>query len=153
MRLEHFLRPERTVVLGGVTTLDALLHELAGAAASAGVDAGEVEVALREREAQASTSTPEGVAFPHALLDGVEETIVVAARTPDGVAMGKADHPPCDIVFCMIGASSAPWDHVRLLARLARIARGPGALDRIRAASDGEALYEALLNEDRSHGG
>lgn len=153
MRLEHFLRPERTVVLGGVTTRDELLRRLAETAASAGVDAGEVETALREREGQASTSTPEGVAFPHALLDGVEETIVVAARAPDGVAMGSADHPPSDIVFCMIGAASAPWDHVRLLARLARIARGAGALDRIRGASDDEALFQTLVSEDRSHGG
>ncbi len=152
MRLEHFLHPDRTVVLSGVTTADELLRQLAETASSAGVDADEVETALRERESQAATSTPEGVAFPHALLEGVTETIVVAARAPDGVVMGKGDHPPSDIVFCMVGAASAPWDHVRLLARLARIARGAGALERIRKAGDGAELYELLVNEDRSHG-
>lgn len=153
MRLEHYLHPDRTVVLNGVTTSEELLRRLAETASSAGVDASEVEAALGEREKQAATSTPEGVAFPHALLEGVEETIVVAARAPEGVAMGKGDHPPSDIVFCMVGSAGAPWDHVRLLARLARIARGSGALDRIRKASDEAELYEALVSEDRSHGG
>ena len=152
MRLEHFLHPDRTVVLSGVTTPDDLMKRLAETASTAGVDSGEVERALRQREEQAATSTPEGVAFPHALLDGVEETIVVAARAPDGVTMGKGDHPPSDIVFCMVGSASAPWDHVRLLARLARIARGSGALERIRKANDAAELYETLLSEDRAHG-
>jgi len=152
MRLEHFLHPDRTVVLSGVTTPDELLKRLAETASTAGVDAGEVERALHEREGQAATSTPEGVAFPHALLDGVGETIVVAARAPEGVSMGKGDHPPSDIVFCMVGSAKAPWDHVRLLARLARIARGSGALERIRKATDGRELFDTLVSEDRAHG-
>jgi len=153
MRLEYLLDSKRTLVLDGVTERDELLRELSAAAAgAAGLDAGEVERALREREKQAPTSTPEGVAFPHALIEGVGETILVAARAPSGVSMGAPDQPPADIFFCMVGAAEKPWEHVRLLARLARIARGEGALDRIRGAGTPEALHEALVAEDRSHG-
>ena len=152
MRLEHFLDAERTVVLTGVGSSAELLNRLASVASEAGVDGAALESALAEREEQMPTSTPEGVAFPHALLAGLDETIVIAARVPDGVVMGKGDHPPADIVFCMVGAADKPWDHVRLLARLARIARGPGALDRLRKANDAAGFYEALVAEDRSHG-
>jgi hypothetical protein len=38
------------------------------------------------------------------------------------------------------------------LARLARIARGPGALDRFRGCGDREAFQAALIDEDRKHG-
>ena len=36
----------------------------------------------------------------------------------------------------MFGDSNEPFSHVRLLARLARIAHSPGALDRLRAGLD-----------------
>ena len=151
MRLENYLDPARALVFEGVSDVDDLLSRLAAAASAAGVDESALRDALRAREASAPTSTPEGVAFPHALLEGVSETIVVAAKVPGGVVMGKADHPPADVVFCMVGSAESPWDHVRLLARLARIARGEGALDRIRASSTDAELFDALLTEDRAH--
>jgi PTS system nitrogen regulatory IIA component len=152
MRLEQYLHPDRTLVLEGVSDPDELLIQLARAAGSAGVDTDELEASLRDRESRAPTSTPEGVAFPHALLETVDETVVIAALAPDGVRLGKADHPPSDVIFCMVGSARAPWDHVRLLARLARIARGAGALERIRQSKNGQELYEALVREDRAHG-
>lgn len=152
MRLEQYLHPDRTLVLEGVSDRDDLLVRLAGAAATAGVDSVELQASLLDRESRAPTSTPEGVAFPHALLESVEDTVVVAALAPGGVRLGKADHPPSDVIFCMVGSAKAPWDHVRLLARLARIARGPGALERLRQARSGAELYEELVREDRAHG-
>ena len=151
MRLEQYLDPERTLVLDDVGGVDELLGRLASAARSAGVDASELESSLRDRESRAPTSTPEGVAFPHALLESVDETLVVAAVVKGGVQLGKADHPPSDVIFCMVGSAKSPWDHVRLLARLARIARAEGALERFRSATSGEELYAELVREDRSH--
>lgn len=151
MKLETYLSPSRTRVLDGIADADALLAVLAETASGEGVDREALLAALRERESAAATSTPEGVAFPHALMAGLDHTIVVAVRVAGGVMMGKADHPPSDVIFCMVGSAEKPWDHVRLLARLARLARGPGALDRIRAASSDQELYDTLVSEDRSH--
>jgi len=154
MQLESYLNPNRTLVLRDVADREDLLRRLAEASQPAMPDrtVEELIAALREREDSMPTSTPEGVGFPHAMLPDLEETIVVPARLIPGVAMGSADHPPVDIVFCMFGSSDRPWDHVRLLARLARIARGPGALDHLRKADTSEAFYEALVEQDRSHG-
>jgi len=152
MRLEYLLDPERTLVLDGLSDRDELLRRLAAAAAGDALDPEKVEQGIRKRESDAPTSTPEGVGFPHALIEGVEETVLVAARAPAGVNMGAPDQPPTDIFFCMIGSPEKPWEHVRLLARLARIARGEGALDRIREASTPQALHDALVAEDRAYG-
>ena len=151
MKLETYLDPSRTRVLDGIADADALLTVLAETASGVGIDPAALLEALRERERAAPTSTPEGVAFPHALLAGLDGTVVVAVKVNGGVMMGKADHPPSDVVFCMVGSAEKPWDHVRLLARLARLARGPGALDRIRAASNDRELYDTLVSEDRAH--
>lgn len=153
MQLSEFLDPDLIFVLEDVSTHEALIERLAAAAGKAlpGAGADRIAAALREREEQSPTSTPEGVGFPHALLPQLERTIVIVARLPKGVPSAVEDHPPVDLVFCIVGGSEEPWRHVRLLARIARVARGPGALKRFRSAESAEALLEALREEDRTH--
>ena len=153
MHLEQFCKPELALILAGVQSRDAALERIAQAVAPLipGVDADRLLASLIDRESKTPTSTPEGVAFPHALLPGLEQTIVVVATAKPAISFGVKDHPDSDVLFAMFGPDERPWDHVRLLARIARVARGPGALARFRAATSPEALFEALLAEDRSH--
>jgi nitrogen PTS system EIIA component len=155
MRIEPLLSEDRVVLIEGASDPARVLRRVAEVAA-AGVDsrsAGELEEALLERERRYPTSTPDGVAFPHAMLEGVASTVLVVAGVRPAVKFRDAGEvPPIDLVFGMIGSSAEPFQHVRLLARLARICRGPGALDRLRTAGDARALYEAVLTEDRAHG-
>lgn len=154
MRLEPCLKPELTLVLEGCPGLDAALESLADLGTSwPGLPAKEELIqGLKDREERYPTSTPEGVAFPHVLVKGVEQTLIVPALLKPGVKWKNPAHPAQDLVFGMFGNIDRPWEHVRLLARLARIVRTPGALDRLRAATDAPGLHEALLIEDRSHG-
>ncbi|MCA9293255.1 MAG: PTS sugar transporter subunit IIA [Phycisphaerales bacterium] len=154
MRLEPLLKPELVLVLEGLSDKESVLHALANAALGSlnGVDQTALERELAERERRYPTSTPDGVAFPHAMLPGIQNTVVVAALLRPGVSFGVESHPAADIVFGTFGCSEKPFGHVRLLARLARIARGPGALDRLRAVGDGAALFKQLVDEDRLHG-
>ena len=153
MRLEEFCKSELALVLDGVKSRDAALERIAQAAAPEipGVDAAQLLASLVEREAKTPTSTPEGVAFPHALLPGLEQTIVVVATAKPAINFGVKGHPGSDVLFAMFGPEERPWDHVRLLARIARVSRGSGALERFRQAASAEALYEALIAEDRTH--
>lgn len=153
MRLESFLKRSDVLVIEDAGSRNEVLDRIAEAAADAtgGAQKSDLVDALMEREKQMPTSTPEGVGFPHALLPAIDQTRVIAALLKPGVSFGVADHPPVDLVFGMFGSSEKPWEHVRLLARLARIARGDGALERLRSAADAEALFEALIEEDRSH--
>jgi PTS system nitrogen regulatory IIA component len=153
MRLEQFCKPELALVLSSVKSRDVALEMIAQAAAPVipGSDAEHLLASLIDRESKTPTSTPEGVAFPHALLPGLEQTIVVVAIAKPGINFGVKGHPDSDVLFAMFGPEERPWDHVRLLARIARVARGVGALERFRSANSPEALFEALLAEDRSH--
>ena len=154
MKLESLIDLELTLVLDDVADRDALLRRLAEhlAARIEDIDAGRLHQALVDRERQAPTSTPEGVAFPHALYEGAGETCVVLARVPGGVDFGHPDHPPSDLIFAMVGPSDAAWQHVSILARLARICHSPGALDAMRKARDAQSLFECLQAEDARHG-
>ncbi len=154
MRLEPLLKPDLVLVLDGVGNREAVLKALASAAVGAlnGVDQGVLEKELADREKRYPTSTPDGVAFPHAMLADIETTVVVAVLLRPGVRFGVESHPAADIAFGTFGCAERPFGHVRLLARLARIARGPGALERLRASSDSSELFKRLIDEDRLHG-
>ena len=153
MRLEAFCQPELALILNGLRSRDAALEQIATAAAPMipAVNADHLLVSLIDRESKTPTSTPEGVAFPHALLPGLEQTVVVVATAKPAIDFGVKGHIASDVLFAMFGPEERPWDHVRLLARIARVSRGPGALERFRAAATPEALFEALIAEDRSH--
>jgi PTS system nitrogen regulatory IIA component len=152
MRLEPYLDPNLAIVLDKPGDKDAVLAALADLGAPAlGLEPADVLAALRAREAQMPTSTPEGVAFPHALLKGLERTIVIPMRLRPGLRFGSTNHPPADLVFGMIGPDDRPWDHLRILARLARLLRIDSVRDRLRNANTADELAEALLQEDRDH--
>lgn len=154
MALQPYIRPELTFIFDDVESRDDLFRRLAGAVDSM-IPAlrGEALVQrLIAREKQMPTSTPEGVAFPHALAAEIDKTMVTVALLKPGVSFDVAHHPVSDLIFCMFGPTSDPWDHVRLLARLARIVRAEPARNRLRSSEDANQLYESLLAEDRSHG-
>jgi PTS system nitrogen regulatory IIA component len=154
MRLEPLLQNELTMVLPGPASRDALLEQISKRMAEVleGVDAEALQSALATREQQGPTSTPEGVAFPHAMVEGMDETVVAVAVLEKGVPFGHADHPPSDVIFVIAGSQASAWEHVSVLARLARICHTPGALRSFRDCRDGEQLYEVLRAEDARHG-
>lgn len=154
MKLTELLRQDLCWVLDGASTRDALLVDLCERIASAdtGVDSGALLAALMERERQGSTATPEGVALPHAMFDDVQESFVAVALLHEGVDFQAAHRKPVDMVFVLVGAKDRPWEHLRVLARVARVCNGAGALGRLRGAVDGADLMQRLLSEDGKYG-
>lgn len=154
MRLEPILHPGLTAVLLGLKSRDEALTAIAqrGTQKFPAVSQAAFLAALKDRETKYPTGTPEGVAFPHALLPEVPETAVVCLLLKPPVKWGGRNQPGQDVIFAILGNSDAPWEHVRLLARLARVVRGAGALERLRACSDGKELFHLLVEEDRAHG-
>jgi len=153
MRLESLLRPDLTLWIRDAADRDAVLLELARAATEQIPEAtvADLHRALLDRESQMPTSTEEGVAFPHAMLDQIQQTVLLTALIEPPVPFrGDGEHS-VSLAFCMFGSPERPWEHVRLLARLARVARAPGALDRLRTAKDQKELYERMVEEDRAH--
>lgn len=153
MALEPHLRPDLILILDSCGTREALFDEICRAVNShiPALDVAALKAKLIEREEQVPTSTPEGVAFPHALSPEIDTTLVVVARVKGGVTFGQPEHPPADLVFCMFGPSKSPWEHVRLLARLARLVHTEHARQSLRDATDAQALYDRLVTEDRAH--
>lgn len=153
MELSPYLCPELVFHLQRIGSRDELFHLFSRAVQAQLPEPGSVSLyqPLVEREQQMPTSTPDGIAFPHAVAPGIPRTLVVAAQIVEGVDFGVPEHPRCDLILGMFGSSENPWEHVRLLARLARIVHTESSRRNLRLAVNSEDLYRKLLEEDRSH--
>jgi len=150
--LTPLLHPDRTLLLDGSESVDWLFETVATIASEeSGVgNVPQVRAALHDQEARRSTVTPEGVAFPHALLFAARKPAVVPAIAPKGVMLPGAKGP-ATILFFLVGSSADPWGHIRTLARLSRCVVRSEVRARLLAAPDAAGAVEVLLREDARH--
>ena len=76
--------------------------------------------ALLDREKLASTGIGSNVAIPHALLEGLTETVIAFGRSKKGIPFGSQDGSPAKLIFLIVGPSRQDLIHLQLLSRLAR---------------------------------
>ena len=121
------------------------LHELAAVAARlAPVEERTVFEALLQRERLGSTGIGEGIAIPHGKLPSLSRLVGAVARLEKPIDFEALDGQPVDILFLLLAPEGAGADHLKALARIARLLREPGVLGRIRAARDADALYAVM---------
>ncbi len=155
MHLCDFLDPELIFIGLDGEDKQSLLAELAELTARhiPGVDPKVLLALLRAREEESSTGVGSGVAIPHCFLDGLERSRCVLAQVPGGVAFDAIDDAPVLILFLLLSPPSARMTHLRLLARISRVAHREGFARDAAAATSTEELHELLTCEDRSHAG
>jgi mannitol/fructose-specific phosphotransferase system IIA component (Ntr-type) len=153
MRLSQYLRQD--LVMHGLDAQDrsGALRAICDALLDAGlVPTGDaVFDALRRREEAHTTALGDGVAVPHAVLPSLEERLLVVVTTKDPLPYGEGGDDPVDILFVLLSPPGKEGEHIKLLARICRLARHPGFLDNLRAASSNEDLYQTILREDSQH--
>jgi fructose-specific phosphotransferase system IIA component len=120
------------------------LAEMAALLAAAGRIAGAEELtrALLAREKLTSTGVGDGIAIPHAMLPGLEETLLAFGRKADGLAFEAIDRKPVRLIFLLAGPPGREFVHLQLLSRLARLLRDTG----FRQALMGVGTPEGVLD-------
>jgi len=68
------------------------------------------------------------------------------ARLEKPVDFEALDGQPVDVLFLLLAPEGAGADHLKALARVARVLREPGLIERVRATRDAMALY-AIMTE------
>ena len=100
--------------------------------------------AINERESLASTGIGQGLAIPHAKMEGVDRVVGVLARLANPVEFDAIDGKPVDVVFMLIAPADAGSDHLRALAAASRLLRDPAIASFCRTAKSADALAAAL---------
>lgn len=129
-----------------------VLQELAAkAAALSGVGEREILDALMQRERLGSTGVGHGVAIPHAKLAGLGRLFGVFARLDRPVHFEAIDDQSVDLVFVLLAPAAAGADHLKALARIARLLRDPGTAAKLRSSHDASAIFALLTESAASH--
>ena len=147
MPLLDFLDPQAGLPALRVSGKKQALQELAAHAARlTDLPESTVYEALLQRERLGSTGIGEGIAIPHGKLPGLNRIFGLMARLDKPVDFEALDDQPVDILFLLLAPEGAGADHLKALARVARVLREPGVIERIRTTRDAAALY-AIMTE------
>lgn len=101
---------------------------------------------LREREKLGTTGLGQGVAVPHAKLQGLAATTGIFCRITPPVDFAAVDGEPVDLILAVLTPEQGPSDHPKVLAKVARTLRDRDLCDRLRAVQD-QAAVLALLSD------
>ncbi len=128
------------------TTKRELIQVLSNKIASlSGVDERVVFEAVWERENLGSTGYGDGVAFPHARIEGLKKVSAMFVRLDEPVDFDSLDGKPVDLVFLLISPENSGADHLTALATLSRVLKTAGSCENLRKSRSVEELY-AVLN-------
>jgi PTS system nitrogen regulatory IIA component len=138
--------PDAVLACVKASSKKALLAELAGrAAALYKLDERRLFDRLLERERLGSTGIGGGIAIPHGRMGGLDKPVGVFARLGHPVDFDSIDERPVDTVFLLLAPEGAGADHLKALARVSRLLRDRGLVEKLRATESADALYALLV--------
>jgi len=127
-----------------------VLQELSAAMAKAlGIDPREAFEAVLERERLGSTGVGEGVAIPHARIEGLARPVGGFAHLVEPADFEAIDERKCDLVFMLLAPSDAGADHLRSLAKVSRLFRQESVRSALRNAPTVDGVL-AILSPDKT---
>jgi nitrogen PTS system EIIA component len=145
MLLTDLVAPNAIIPALRVNSKKQLLQELAAKAAElCGQGERTILETLQQRERLGSTGVGDGVAIPHGKLPKLTKLFGLFVRLERGVDFEALDSQPVDLVFLLLAPEAAGADHLKALARVARLLREPDVVRKLRDSRDAEALYAVL---------
>jgi PTS system nitrogen regulatory IIA component len=149
MDIGELLVPEGIVLKTGASSKRQALHSVAAAAGHCiGIDESRIFDALMEREALGSTGLGNGVAVPHARLEGLPGIRAVFVRLDTPVAYDSVDDRPVDLLFALFAPVNSGAEHLRALAAVSRALRSAELREHLRQARTVDALHALFVREE-----
>jgi len=145
MPLSDLVAPQAVIPALKVNNKKQALQEIAArASALAGLSEREVLDVVQQREKLGSTGIGNGIAIPHGKLAKLDRLFGLFARLDRSIDFEALDGQPVDLVFLLLAPESAGADHLKALARVARLLRSAETAKMLRDSRDAEAIYAVL---------
>lgn len=107
-------------------------------------DEREIFETLNQRERLGSTGVGNGIAIPHGKLAKMDGLFGMFARLERPIDFESLDGEPVDLIFLLLAPESAGADHLKALARVARLLRDPEVARKLRQCRDAQAIHALL---------
>jgi PTS system nitrogen regulatory IIA component len=145
MPLTDLVAPNAVIPALKANSKKQVLQELAArAAALTGRDERTIFEILMQREKLGSTAVGGGIAIPHGKLAPLDKLFGLFARLDRPVDFEALDAQPVDLVFLLLAPENAGADHLKALARVARLLRDSDVARKLRESRDAQAIYAVL---------
>ncbi len=102
--------------------------------------------AVLERESHIGTGLGSGVAIPHARVKELKETLVVFARSREGVDFDCPDNAPSRLIFLMLVPEDQAAKHLQLLSELAKVFGQSERREQLEEAKTAEEICDIFAN-------
>ena len=127
------------------TTKKAVLMEMSDKAAQiSGLLSHEILDAVLLREGLDSTGIGDGIAIPHGKVARCDQIVGVFAKLEKPIPFDAIDAEPVDMLFMLIASEAAGADHLKALARVARMFRDNAVRGQLRATREAASLFAIL---------
>jgi PTS system nitrogen regulatory IIA component len=145
MTITDLVAPEAIVPALKVTSKKQALQDLAARAAIlTGQNERAIFEVLLQREKLGTTAVGYGVAIPHGKLPKLPKMFGLFARLDRSIDFEALDGQPVDLIFLLLAPEGSGADHLKALARVARLLRDQDTANKLRAARDAQALFAVL---------
>jgi len=145
MPLNDLIAPNAIVPALKVNNKKQAITELAAkAAVLTGQSERDILEILLQREKLGSTGVGNGVAIPHGKMPKLGRLFGLFARLERAIDFDALDGQPVDLVFLLLAPEAAGADHLKALARVARLLRDPDIARKLRDSRDADAIYAVL---------
>ncbi len=146
MDLSSILRPAAVKVLASTTSKKRLFQTLGDIVSNCyGLDGDAAFSALQARESLGPTAVGDGVALPHARLEGIDGVVGAFIRVEKPIDFDAVDRQAVDLVFALFAPDGSGVDHLKALALVSRTMRDSGIIAKLRANNDPDTLYTILV--------
>jgi len=103
-----------------------------------------VEQALVVRERSMTTGMEDGIAIPHAAIDGIDDLIAVLGLNPVGIPFETLDGAPARIVIGLVIPRARKLAHIKTLAEIAKLLSRAEVRERLLRCTDADSAVRAL---------
>ncbi len=149
MKFADLIKPEAVKTIASASSKKRLMHEVADLAASAyDLPTQEIVEALMERETLGPTGVGQGVALPHARIEGLNSVVGSFLVLEKPVDFDSVDRQPVDLVFALFAPQDAGVEHLKALALVSRNLREASLCAKLRANPNPTTLYTILTETE-----
>jgi nitrogen PTS system EIIA component len=138
VRVDHAARDKTQVIAALAAEFSRMTH----------LSSSVIADAFLARERLGSTGLGDGIAIPHARIGGLAKPIAFAIRLRRPVDFDAVDDRPVDVVVGLLLPESTDAANLACLAHVTRRLRDREIVGRIRAASGGVGIHQALSGRD-----
>ncbi|ODT82709.1 MAG: hypothetical protein ABS76_06510 [Pelagibacterium sp. SCN 64-44] len=149
MKLVELFPAERVFVDVDVANRKELLGFLAQRTAHLGlVDRQLCLQALIDREELGSTGLGNGIAIPHARIEGLDRAVGMLVTLARPIDFEAVDQEPVDIAIMLLLPEQSGSDQMKVLSGVAKMARQEPVMNALRQAGTAEDVVEILRDAE-----